>query len=495
MKVLLIYPNLQLMQLMPPSIIVLSSYLKSKGVEVELFDTTLYKLTEKSTDEIRVDMCQVRPFKFEDDIYKKTDMYDDLTNKIDEFKPDLIGISATDFTFNLGEALAKKIKEKFNTHIIMGGIHPTFMPEHAISSPYVDSICIGEGEEPLYELVNRLVNKQNIYDIKNLWIKQGGSVVKNGLRPPIDINHGIYDDPFVFDEKRMLRPMQGKIQKMMPIQIDRGCPFSCTFCAAKGFRDLYKGSNYLRVKNVDNLISEIEFLVNKYNPTYLYFTSETFFARPIEHIREFASKYKKIGLPFWCETRVETITKETAQLLKEMNCDRISLGLESGNEQYRRKMLNKTFTNDQFLNSVCILQDAVINISINNIIGLPEETRDMVFDTINLNRMISNKTDVTFNVAQFVPYSGSTLKEFCKEKNYLIEGNLFGEFQVGLHTIKTCLKNQPMHEREIRGLLRTFPLYIKMPKDYLTFIEIAETGDSVFRTLKSIYFEKYFKTN
>jgi len=104
LKVLLIYPNLQMVNLLPSNIAALSAYLKKAGVKVKLFDTTLYKTAEKSVDEIRVEHMQLRPFNLEDKgvSYKKTDVFDDFVKLVNEFKPDIIGISATDDTVYLG---------------------------------------------------------------------------------------------------------------------------------------------------------------------------------------------------------------------------------------------------------------------------------------------------------------------------------------------------------------------------------------------------------
>jgi anaerobic magnesium-protoporphyrin IX monomethyl ester cyclase len=504
MKVLFLYPNLQLMQIVPPSIASLSSYLKDRKVEVDLFDTTLYKINERSSDEERIDTCQVRPFKFSEGgvTYKDTDINEDFIQKIESFKPDIIGISANDFTHIIADNLIKGIKQKYpHIHIILGGIFATFFPDYAIQNPDIDSICIGEGFNALYELCQKIENNEDITTIPNLWVKQNGQIYKNPLGPPIDIESLSFDDFSLFEEKRFHRPMQGKMVKVFPIWIDLGCPFNCKYCVAPSIRNMYKNqgyNNYFRTKSVDHLIREIDYVVKLYNPNYLYFSTETFFARPDEHIEAFANYYKeKFNIPFWCETRIETVNIKRALLLKSMNCNRLSIGLESGNEYYRNNILNKGFSNKEFQEKIKILQDVGIDLTINNIVGLPDETREMIFDSINLNRSIINdKNDITTTVTTFVPCGGSSLQKYCIEKGYFnLDAYLKdpqGSFHKGAHlTMPQITKDQ------VRGLLRTFPMYVKMPEEMFPQIKIAEgfdeEGNKKFHELKEIYWEKYFK--
>jgi len=168
-KVLLVYPNLQLVNLLPSNIAVLSAYLKKAGMDVRLFDTTLYRTAEKSVDEIRVEHMQLRPFNLEEKgvTYKSTDIYEDFKKLVEDYKPDLIGISATDDTVELGVELVSKVRDK-KIHTIMGGVFPTFAPEEAINNDNIDSICIGEGEKALLELCEKMRDGKDITKIKNV---------------------------------------------------------------------------------------------------------------------------------------------------------------------------------------------------------------------------------------------------------------------------------------------------------------------------------------
>lgn len=492
-KVLLVYPNLQMVMLLPSNIAVLSAYLKSHDIDVKLFDTTLYKMSLKSVDDIRVEHMQLRPFNLKDKgvDYKNTDVLEDFSQVVREYEPDLIGISVTDDTYELGLALAAKARNK-DTHIIAGGVYPTFSPAEALANEDIDSICIGEGEEALLELCNKLKYGGDITGIKNIWVKQGGKIHRNDIRQPVDINILPFEDFDIFEEKRMFRPMQGKVHRMLPVSIDRGCPYSCAFCAAPVLRGLYSKSHkrqYFRVKTVNKVISELKHCVKKYKADYIYFNSETFFSRPDADIENFAKEYiSSIGLPFWCQTRVETISEVKVRLLKEMNCDRISIGLEHGNEKFRKRILKKTFTNKQVVSAFDILDKSGISVTVNNIIGFPDETRELAFDTVRLNRSI--RAD-SINAYFFTPYSGTPLRNYCIEKGY------YKPDRGIINTMRDTILDMPRFPaEEIRGLVRTFPLYVKMPESYFERIRIAEKaadeGGKVFAELREIYYKKYF---
>ena len=195
MKVLLIYPNTMASALVPNNLSQLSACLKEKGFEVELFDTTFYRTEDISFEQKRVELLQINPFNYADKgiLFKDADIYEDLVKKVSGFKPDLIGITLVEDTWEQAKSLLEKIRN-FNIPIIAGGVFVTADPEEVISNEAIGIICLGEGEEALVELCQKMSKGEDFSAVKNLWVKKEGKIIKNTLRPLTDINNLPYTD-------------------------------------------------------------------------------------------------------------------------------------------------------------------------------------------------------------------------------------------------------------------------------------------------------------
>ncbi len=492
MKVLLIYPNTMASALVPNNLSQLSACLKEKGFEVELFDTTFYRTEDISFEQKRVELLQIKPFNYADKgiLFKDADIYEDLVKKVSGFKPDLIGITLVEDTWEQAKSLLEKIRN-FNIPIIAGGVFVTADPEEVISNEAIGIICLGEGEEALVELCQKMSKGEDFSAVKNLWVKKEGKIIKNILRPLTDINNLPYTDYDIFGKERLGRPMFGKIYTMIHVEIDRGCPNQCNYCAAPFLKKFFLEHGcgiYYRRKKIPRLMAEIKYLVKKYQPDYINFNSETFLAKPLEELKEIVAGYKEIGLPFWCQTRPETVTEEKIILLKEMGCDSMNFGIEHGNEEFRGRVLNRHGSNRQIVDGIKLMEKYGIPYTVNNIIGFPDETRELIFDTIRLNRQLNPRT---INCYLFVPYRGTPLYEICLKKGYLQKNDK-------VHNLidSVRLKMNSISYEELKGLQRVFPLYARFPELEWPKIKKAEAfdeeGNKVFEEYKKIYQEKYF---
>ncbi|UCD54979.1 MAG: B12-binding domain-containing radical SAM protein [Candidatus Omnitrophota bacterium] len=493
-RVLFIYPNLMMSTLVPIHISLLSSCLKQEGFQTDLFDTTYYKTEEISFDEKKVELLQVKKFNLEEQgvKYKETDMYEDLIKKVKDYKPDLIAITLVEDTYELGLSLLNAIKD-FDIPVIAGGVFVTFSPEKTITNENIDMICIGEGEETLVELCDKMRKGQDYPMVKNLWIKQNGKIIKNELRKITDINNLPFIDYDIFEPKRLYRPMYGRIYTMIHIELDRGCPYECSYCESPQLRRLYREKGcgvYYRKKSVARITEELKWLLKKYNPDYIYFNSESFLAKSPAELGKFANLYKReIGLPFWCQSRPETVTEEKIKILKDTDCQNLQFGIEQGNENFRAKILKRRCSNKQIIDAMKLVEKYKIAYTVNNIIGFPDETRELIFDTININHQIN---PTTLNCYIFAPYRGTYLYNYCLEKGYLTEDYKIHQLLDGAR-----LRMNSITYEELKGLQRTFPLYAKMPEEKWPKIRIAERfdeeGNRMFEKLRKVYYERYFK--
>ncbi len=491
-KVLLVYPNYSMVNLLPTNIGILTACLKQNGFTVDLFDTTFYRTSERTLDEIRVENLQVRKFNLEEAgvRFKTTNYVDDFKKKVAAFKPDLIGVTTVEDTWPQGKKLIEAVRD-YPAPVIVGGVFPSLAPECVIEHPDVDMICVGEGEYALIEVATRLMNNEDCSTIQNLWVKKDGEIRKNPMRPPISMDEVPFGDFDLFEVERFYRPMQGKVVRMAPIETDRGCPYKCRFCEAPSLVGLYReqtGQYYFRRKSWTKVREEIDLYRRKYNAEYIYFNAETFLAMSEEEFKEFIRVYENVRLPFWMQTRIETITESRVKELERVNCNRISFGLEHGNEEFRKKIVGKGFANSQIVSVFQIMDQYSIPITINNILGFPGETRDLVFDTIELNRQLG--TD-SVNAYVFTPYRGTAMYNDAVTKGYVDPDAETNSIITG-----SILDMPTISKDEILGLVRTFSLYVKFPKEEWPDIRKAEKftpeGNRKFEELSARYYERFF---
>ena len=369
-RVLLVYANSFMDTLFPVSISSIAGALRNIGVHTECFDTTFYpdyvEGKEASSDQKKAENLQVISVNYEEVgiIPRTTDVFQDFRKQVEDFKPDLIGVSVVEPTFLLGVRLLETVQD-LKIPTIMGGVHAIFAPEHVMSYGAVDMVCIGEGEECMAELCLRIAAGEDYSDVKNLWLKRDGVLIKNKKSEVQDLSTLPLLDFSVFEPQRIYRPMSGKLWRMTPIEFSRGCIYKCTYCSAPAFMEAFKEQgNWLRQKPMDQIFEEIRYYREELGVEYFYFVSETFLAIPKARLLEFLERYKDIRIPFWFNTRAETIKHGTVAALEEVGCHRVSIGLECGNEEYRRKMLQRPVSNEKTIEACRLFENSTIELSV-----------------------------------------------------------------------------------------------------------------------------------
>ncbi len=482
-KVLLVYANTFMDNLVPVGVSLLSACLKKAGHKTKLFDTTFYRTKDKTGDEARAETLQIKETNLEE--YgiseKKTDMLDDFKRLVSEFNPDIVAISVVEVSYLIGLRLLKSIK--FSRALkVMGGIHVTMSADEVIKEECVDIACVGEGERALVELAERIDRGINYFNIDNLWIKRDGKVIKNPLGPLANLDELPMQDWSIYEKERFYKPMGGKIWICGPIELTRGCLYRCAFCSNDRLRKIYaEKGRYTRERKVENFISELKLKQKEYGLQYLFLGSENFLHTNGERFNKFIEMYEDIRLPFWVQTRPETLDLKKINRLKAVGCEGISIGIEHGNENFRRQTLNRFVSNDLIIKAFSILRKSGIRVCTNSIVGFPTETRELFFDTVELNRKL-NPDNCIINI--FCAYRGTKLWELCVEKGYISKDSLAGDYRCDAR-----LEMPQLSSQVIKGLQRTFPLYVKFPRKDWPKIKKAEgfneEGNEVFEELSA----------
>ena len=497
-KVLLVYPNLTMMLVPSLAIGIFTNILKKEGYSVDLFDTTHYVSEENSSPQNRVKYLQAREFSDTNDlgVRIKTDLLGEFRQKVLEYQPDFLIYSVVEDCFTQTLSLMDQIKDLDIPHLV-GGVYPTAAPETCISHELINCIGLGEGEHIILDMSEAVRCGKDYRRINGIWFKEHDQVIKNPRGPLVAINKGQEPDFSLFDESRFNRPMGGRIFRTIPIESYRGCPFTCTYCNSPMQVSLAREAelgNFLRTKTMNVLKDEITRTVELYEPEFLYFIDDSFTARKQSDIFDFCDMYEEFKIPFWFNTRPETCTLEMLQRLKEVGAYRISFGIESGNEQFRRKVLTRNVSNKKLKDAFDVIAQSGVAFSLNLIIGLPGETRELVMDTVEFCRTIYGFDTVTVSI--FTPYAGTVLRDVAVNNNWLDKNHLT------THTTTKSQLNMPppyLSSSDIDQLMRVMPLYIYFPKSEWPKLKRAEInddeGNKILKYYSDIYTKDFLKQN
>ena len=320
-------------------------------------------------------------------------------------QPGLIGLSLTTRQWQRGRALVAAIRAVVDIPVIAGGLHPTFAPQVVLANPGFDYVCLGEGEAAMLELVEALDAGDTRRPIANIW-------AKGGERPPLRQPFDPIDDlPF------MARDLLDEVPGVVHMATQRGCPFPCTYCAARMYNQLYKSTaEYGRRRSHDNVLGELFALRDAGALAYVIFLDDTF---TIHHpwVREFCRVYgQALRTPFCLHARVETVNERMLHMLAAAGCQQITYGVESGSERIRRTVMRRPVKNQRFRDVFRWTREAGIQVTANYMLGVPGETREDLQMTLDLAEELQV---LDFGYFVFYPYPGTQLFHECRQKGYL----------------------------------------------------------------------------
>ena len=362
----------------------ISAVLKKNGYNVVLFDTAFVgdkKIIRGVMDrDIRIVMFSVHSIVYNHAL--------ELCNRIKQVRPDV--------------------------YTLFGGWHVLLSPDEVIGNDCVDMICVGEGEDVVVDIMRNIDVLDDVSSIPNVWFKRNGVVIKNNIRPLGDIDELPYPDRDIFD-RRCLSDENGLFHFLTM----RGCPYNCSFCCNYKMVDLYKniGCRYIRFRDIDKVIAEMKYVKDKYDPKEFFFTDEMFLTNP-GRVKEFCVKYVEndIGIPFGFMARVENVDEDIIKVLRDAGCCRIHFGVESGNEELRRRYLNRHMSNKQIIDAFDLCHRYGIFTASFNMIGLPFETRETIMDTFDLNKRCK---PTVFQMTILYPFYGTKIRDVYKMNNLL----------------------------------------------------------------------------
>lgn len=503
MRILFIFPNIDYGGYKLVGVSTLSALARNAGHETALFDTSFYKTSNlshnRNFEEGKTIGERILDFKPVDNYNvhgkQEVDVKQLLLDKLKSFKPDVVGVSCLSTEWFLSQYLLSLVKE-YDKKIftIVGGRHCVADPTGTIQHPAVDAICSSEGEYPFVRLLDVLSKGSMDYSIPGLWMKDDrGQIHKN---PGVDYYRNLdelpYIDNSIYDDRQLYRAFYGRLWRSLDFNLMRGCNEHCSYCQMHRVYELHGGDTTIRRYSVERAVDEFAWQKQRHNLEFIRFHDESFLIISAQYLAELSKAYtERVGLPFCVDASPLTVSEERARLLAEMGCKSISLGFESGNEDFRMNNLNKRVTSQRALKSFQLLADVGLRTVAFNLIGFPHETRELIFDTVEFMRHARVHSP---SIGFVYPFKGTTLRDKVISEGLFDPAiEEYGTAQWGRGS--PVIRNPSIGVPEYLGMFRTFILYCKLPKRYWGDLRIAEKdtdqGNRMFQQYKDIYNTEY----
>jgi len=349
---------------------------------------------------------------------------EDIKRRIEQIMPDVVGVSClfssqSENVFKICE-LSKKINKNIIT--ILGGAHPSAVPEIVLENKNVDFVVIGEGEETIARLLDCLENKKYSFlqDIEGVGFKYEG-IIRISRKKKFNENIDNLPLPYwdIFPLERYFKinnPHGGPARNtpFLPVITSRGCPFECIFCSV---HNLW-GIGY-RTRSAQNIISEIDYLINKFGIKELLFEDDNLTLDKERAKQLFKGMIERRMNVSWNVPNgiaVQTLDEEILYSMKKSGCYRISIGIESGSERVLKDIIKKPIMLMKIKPIIDKAKQLGLDTGVFFVVGLPGEKREDLKKTFRFARYL-DVDNVNFFFA--TPLPGTRLFKICEEKGLI----------------------------------------------------------------------------
>lgn len=328
-----------------------------------------------------------------------------LIEHLTRFQPDVVGLSTYSPRMPQAIKVAKMCKHILpGVKVVMGGHHASLDTTDTLNLDCVDFVVVGEADNTIIQLLNTIEDNPDdgYYEIPFLAFKDKGKLVENPLGKlptPKELNEIPFNDWTLWEHHEKAIYHTG----YLPIIGVRGCPYKCSFCSSPIMAERLAGSGpFVRQKSAERTAQEAAWQWERHKHQglrYLMFYDQNFLIST-KWLEEFCEEYRKLGmhekLPFSCYSRLDHITKEKLDLAKSAGCIQLRVGIESGNQEVRNKLLNKELTQEQLIEKMKLLNDSKIGSLGYFIIGNRDETVAQAYESFKVANQLKLKRAAFF---------------------------------------------------------------------------------------------------
>ncbi|MBT1072567.1 B12-binding domain-containing radical SAM protein [Pelotalea chapellei] len=305
-----------------------------------------------------------------------------LLNRVEAERPDVLGLSATTFSITQAATFASMIKERVpGIRVFIGGPHVSAAPLETMERfKDFDVAVIGEGEETILELLQAVNAGASFQGIPGIVLRCGEEIVSTSRRPFLhdldQLPYPAWDLLEGFPERYPPAPFKVRNLPAASLVTSRGCPNHCIFCD----RSVFGASCH--AFSAEYVVGMIRHLVERYGIREFSFEDDTFITfkkRLVAICQGIINLGVKIS--WTCLGRVNSVDEETLALMKRAGCWQISFGIESGN-QHILTTIHKQATLEQIRKAIALCSKTGMLSKGFFIVGHPGETKETLDQTI-----------------------------------------------------------------------------------------------------------------
>lgn len=355
-------------------------------------------------------------------------------------------VAFTSFTHEIaitGELAAAVKRAQPGAATVIGGYHATPLPRETLAEfPGFDYAIVGEGELPFTALLAALDAGASVDAIPGLAFRRDGAVVVN--RPGPVINNL---DPLPWPAFDLFPPSDHYV-----LTTARGCPFTCPFC-------LNLHGQRVRPRDPLAVAAWLDELVTRYRPRELIFGNENFLlavSRPEIVLPALAARNFAARTRWQAQTHVRTATPELLALAKRAGCYKLAYGVETGSDAHLAA-LGKGLDKEGIRAAVRATKAAGLEVELNFVLGLPNETDESLRDTINF-LVELNPTLPAIGI--MAPYPGTAIAAMAQrgDSGYRLRNAPWSAYnkQLGSALEFTHLSRRALERWQLRGYVFTY---------------------------------------
>lgn len=317
------------------------------------------------------------------------DTHQSFVDALEKYQPKVVGISAL-ATVRQAALRIASLAKRAGCHVILGGADPTGRPDTYLlyqtdGVQPIDLVVIGEGEHTILDLLpvllSKSASKETLSHIDGIAYRDlSGNVVKTPPRAHIE---NLDQLPFPARDLLNLEAyreawISAHGYFSLSLIATRGCPFGCKWCQKSVFDRTF------RARSPNNVAEELLAIKQKYNPDHIRIVDDVMGINRkwVRALHKEVLKREAV-IPFECLSRVDLIDDELATLLKDMGCQRIALGAESGSQSVLDAM-NKGTKVEQIYRAAEICRKHDIEAYFYIMLGYPGEKWDDIQKTAKL---------------------------------------------------------------------------------------------------------------